>query len=718
MKNVYTSIVMLFFCTSLMAQGLRKQSAEKYLSRLEYFKAEPLYAELAQKQLKKGSGSWEDVSKAALCNYKIFHFERALLFYGALQKSGKALSEEEYLNSIQSLRFTARYAQAQELTREARSKFPENIRFAVLAESLEKRERFLQDSAQYRVRPLELNSGYGDFAATYTPEGIAYASKKTNAGFLNTRYGWDNGYFLEIFHAQRVNDSTWQKSERSAGHFYSRAHDGPVCFNRSGTEAYITRNIIRKKKGRSLVYLAIYYTYKTGKGWSKAQMLPFCSPDFNTGHAALSPDEQTLYFASDRKGGAGGTDLYRVYKRGEGWGTPENLGPSINTGGNEMFPFISSEGTMLWFSSDAYPGLGGLDIYSVPLAGGEVQNAGYPVNTEADDFAYIEDSTEIRGIFSSNRGDFTDRLYSLKKLPVQVNLQGNVYIVYEENGVPEPAAEATVILATGENEHTLPLGQEADFSKVLQKNKDYTLTAVLEDHEALKSEAFSTGGITKNTLIEKKLYLRPLTIYVKIKAIDKTTKEILPGARGTLTDAKGNVYEFETDSAGYALFKAERYLKYDVFARKKGYIDGFSAFRTANERLREVEVPLELTKISKGEKFKVDNIFYDYNKASLRPESENALDLLAAFILENDIRVELSSHTDARGSDIYNQVLSQKRAQSCVDYLILKGVPASKITARGYGESQLINHCRNNVPCSEEEHQQNRRTEIKILEVK
>jgi len=718
MKNVYTSIFMLFFCTSLLAQGLRKQSAEKYLARLEYFKAEPLYAELAQKQLKKGSGSWEDVSKAALCNYKIFHFDRASLFYSALRKNGQALSEDEYLYSIQSLRFTARYAEALELTKEARSKFPGNSRFAVLAESLEKRESFLQDSALYRVRPLELNSGYGDFAATYTPQGIAYASKRTNAGFLNTRYGWDNGYFLEIFHAQRLNDSTWQKSERSAGHFYSRAHDGPVCFNRSGTEAYITRNIIRKKKGRSLVYLAIYYTYKTEKGWSKAQMLSFCSPDFNTGHAALGPDEKTLYFASDRKGGAGGTDLYRVQKNGDGWGSPENLGPAINTSGNEMFPFISSDGTMLWFSSDAYPGLGGLDIYSVPLAGGKVQNAGYPVNTHADDFAYIEDSTEIRGLFSSNRGDFTDRLYTVKKLPVRINLEGAVYIVYEENGIPEPAGEAKVILSAGEDGQLLALGEHADFAELLEKNREYVLTAELEDHELLKQELFSTGGINRNTVVKRDLYLKPLTIYVKIKAIDKTTKEVLPGARGTLTYAQGRVYEFETDTAGYALFKAERYLKYDVFARKKGYIDGFSAFRTGNERLREVEVPLELTKISKGEKFKVDNIFYDYNKASLRPESENALDLLAAFILENDISVELSSHTDARGSDTYNQTLSQKRAQSCVDYLISKGVPASKITARGYGESQLINHCRNNVSCSEEEHQQNRRTEIKILEVK
>ncbi len=718
MKNVYTSILTLLFCMPLIAQGLRKQSAEKYLGRLEYFKAEPLFAELAQKQLKRGNGSWEDVSKAALCNYKIFHFDRASLFYTALRKSGQALTEEEYLNSVQSLRFTARYAEALELTNEARSRFPGNSRFGVLAESLEKRERFLQDSALYRVNPLALNSGYGDFGATYTPEGIAYASRKTNAGFLNTRYGWDNGYFQEIFHAEKVNDSTWQKSERNAGKFYSRAHDGPVFFNRSGTEAYITRNIVRKKKGRNLVYLAIYYTFKMEKGWSKPLMLPFCSPDFNTGHAALSPDEQTLYFVSDRKGGAGGTDLYRIARKGGGWGGPENLGPAVNTPGNEMFPFVSRDGSTLWFSSDAYPGLGGLDIYSVPLAGGTVQNAGYPVNTQADDFAYIEDSTEIRGLFSSNRGDFTDRLYTVKKLPVHIDLEGTVYIVYEENGTPEPATGAKVTLSAGEDGQLLSLGQDAGFTEALEKNREYILTADLEDHELLKTETFSTTGISRNTRIKRDLYLKPLSIYVKIKAIDKVTKEILPGARCTLTDARGRVYEFETDSAGYALFKAERYLKYDVFARKKGYIDGFSAFETRNERLREVEVPLELTKISKGEKFKVDNIFYDYNKASLRPESQNALDLLAAFILENDIRVELSSHTDARGSDTYNQSLSQKRAQSCVDYLVSKGVPQAKIIAKGYGESQLINHCRNSVPCSEEEHQQNRRTEIKILEVR
>ena len=142
-------------------------------------------------------------------------------------------------------------------------------------------------------------------------------------------------------------------------------------------------------------------------------------------------------------------------------------------------------------------------------------------------------------------------------------------------------------------------------------------------------------------------------------------------------------------------------------------------FSTDNELTAELDIDADMQPIEKNIKFEVRDIFYDYAKYTLRGESMSELDKLAGFLIENDnIRVELSSHTDSRGSDKSNQSLSQKRAQSCVDYLVSKGVPASSIIAKGYGESQPVNRCKNGVECSEEEHQQNRRTEIKILEVK
>jgi peptidoglycan-associated lipoprotein len=149
--------------------------------------------------------------------------------------------------------------------------------------------------------------------------------------------------------------------------------------------------------------------------------------------------------------------------------------------------------------------------------------------------------------------------------------------------------------------------------------------------------------------------------------------------------------------------------------KTKSFLDDETKFKTESEGDKVIQLLLQLPQIKKGDKFKLENIFYDYNKSTLRPESTASLDKLAEFILENKLKIELSSHTDARGSDAYNQKLSQARAQSCVDYLIKKGVPKANIVAKGYGETQLLNRCKNGVTCTEEEHQSNRRTEIKIL---
>ena len=170
-----------------------------------------------------------------------------------------------------------------------------------------------------------------------------------------------------------------------------------------------------------------------------------------------------------------------------------------------------------------------------------------------------------------------------------------------------------------------------------------------------------------------------------------------------------------TDKEGLVTLQVDRYADYLAHASKRGYVDDQTTFKTDNENDKVIELLLQLPTIKKGDKFKLENIFYDYNKSTLRPESMAALDKLVAFITENKLKIELSSHTDARGNAAYNQKLSQARAQSCVDYLIKKGVPKTSIVAKGYGETQLLNRCKDGVQCSEEEHQENRRTEIKIL---
>jgi outer membrane protein OmpA-like peptidoglycan-associated protein len=175
--------------------------------------------------------------------------------------------------------------------------------------------------------------------------------------------------------------------------------------------------------------------------------------------------------------------------------------------------------------------------------------------------------------------------------------------------------------------------------------------------------------------------------------------------------------EFETDSIGQLRLKLPRNGNYELLLTKKGFIDKLDSIKTYT-RENEAKKEVLMTKIVAGTSFKIENVFYDFGKANLRPESTKELDKLSDFLLENDnIKVELSSHTDSRGGDAANQKLSQARAQSCVNYLLTKGIKKQNIVAKGYGETKLVNRCKNNVKCSDEEHQENRRTEIKILSV-
>jgi outer membrane protein OmpA-like peptidoglycan-associated protein len=257
------------------------------------------------------------------------------------------------------------------------------------------------------------------------------------------------------------------------------------------------------------------------------------------------------------------------------------------------------------------------------------------------------------------------------------------------------------------------LGQ---FSTQLYVNHNYRFESQEQYFKLRAPLAIETKGIVRDTTFKGELYLEPLTIWVTLKVVERGTKKEIPYAKTSILSyltQKDTVVI--TDAKGLVTIQVDRFTEYLAHASKRGFVDDETKFKTDSEGDKVIELLLQLPVIKKGDKFKLENIFYDYNKSTLRPESTASLDKLADFIKENKLKIELSSHTDARGSDTYNQKLSQARAQSCVDYLIKKGVPKTSIVAKGYGETQLLNRCKNGVTCSEEEHQANRRTEIKIL---
>ncbi len=710
-------LLTIFVLSALIASAQYKQKiADDLFARLEYSKCVEMYEELAKKcVLQKKNANWENVRKAAESNYHLFNMDEAVHYYSLL--NGKnMLTEHDREWYIEALRYSEEYEQSNELLRESANLFPNNEFFNHLKNHQRSFESLFKDSSFISVWEASINSGKGDFAASYSENGIVFASKAKNTGFLNGKYAWDDDYFINMMSSSLNSDSSLAEPELMRDELLTRAHDGPVSFSPDFQEMVVTSNVHGKNKGKEIVVLALYFATKSNEGWSELKPFPFNNDGYNVGHGVFA-DENTLYFASDKPGGYGEADLY-VSKRVNGeWMEPQNLGNTINTSMNEFFPFVQED--KLFFASDGHFGLGGLDIFEAKLSGdSDPINLGYPINSPHDDFSLIFDQTGRIGFLSSNRGDNIDRIYHVKRETITVDLICSVFEKYDEL---ESVANQLVYIQnmTAQQLDTVSTGADGTLKYSLEIDQNYQIYTKKKDFILLKEVSRSTNDIRKDSTLTCELVLKPTKIDVHLRVIEKETGKIIPEATTSVRD-----YAIDwdttmiTNSDGTVTLTVDRNKVFWAHGAKKGYIDADISFNTSNEDGKVIDIPLALSPIRKGEKFKLENIFYDLNKSSLRPESMASLDKLADFLLKNDLKIELSAHTDSRGSNSYNQRLSQARAQSCVDYLLKKGVKPWNIKAKGYGESQLVNKCSNGVQCTEDEHQENRRTEVKILEVR
>lgn len=689
--------------------------AEEHFNRLEYYQAAPIYAELANKSIngKTKQPHWDHVRRAAYTYKQLFQYNQSKYYYSKLHDANQ-LTEADYVEYIDILRTIGKYDVAEDLLADAYRVYPNNNFVATLKERNKQFGHLLQDSSRYSIEALSINSGKGEFCPTFYESGLLYMSKAKNAGFLNTKYSWDNAYFINMLYSPYDIDSTLIAGKVIKDAFFSRAHDGPVSFSPDGNTMVITKNTLGKHKKDTLVVLALYFSQKVNGEWKECTPFPYNNPKYNVGHACFANDGKRIYFASDAPGGRGEADLYYSDLINGKWTEPVNLGPKINTEQDDLFPFVLDD--MLYFSSNGHFGIGGLDVFQVNLAtDGSVNNMGYPMNTSYDDFGIIALPGNKSGFFSSNRGDFIDRIYEWKLEDPKITFQGSLMAQYE--GL-EPMGNHTIIVKdlTLNSLDTIVTDESGSFSVPIVFNHQYHMLAEQPYFKLSKDIAFNTSGILRDTAIIDSIFLKPTHILVKLKVVEKGTGKIIPLAKVSIRNANtGEELSMLTDSTGMVEMQVPRWAAFVAHASKKRYVDGEANFNTTDENNKIITLLLELPPIRRGDIFTLENIFYDYNKASLRPESTASLDKLAAFIIENNVKIELSSHTDARGTDSYNMKLSQARAQSCVDYLLQKGVPKANIIAKGYGETKLLNRCKNGIVCTEEEHQANRRTEIKIL---
>ncbi len=510
-----------------------------------------------------------------------------------------------------------------------------------------------------KIYPLKGNTPNAEFSPQLFENQLIISASNKNQIYKNNGQPFIGLYKVNLKSPTEI-EST---SLYSNSIFKENANEGTPAFSKDGRFIIFARGNTGQK-GDNNVNVDLYMSRNNGSGWSNPEKLAISDSLAWDGSPCFSSDGRTLYFASDRRGGKGGLDLYRVTMDNAGrFGRPINMGSQINTPGDEVFPFISEDGK-LYFSSNGHPGIGGLDLFVATRNGNDIliEHLGMPMNSTADDFGLVE-SDPNHGYFSSNRsgGAGDDDIYYYVG-------GDNVERWWSNDPIPEP--------------------------EISDKIVNYYLIADVVD--------------TKNNPINNVDY--------KIKRngenfLNNKTNNI--GETSKLTLEENDEISFIFEKKNYITQRANFSMAGNIIPEqllKKSVTDTTFKLKVI---LDELEIGKEITNI-----IHLNPIYYDLDKSDIRPDAASELDKIIQFLNDNpQIQLELGSHTDSRASNSYNLRLSQRRADSAVNYITSKGIDESRIIGKGYGETQLINECSNGVDCPEEKHQENRRTEFIITDI-
>ena len=632
-------------------EALKK--AAQYYKNLDYVQAINAYESIAKKGVEPQE-LLENLGNAYYYNadYQQANKWYAKLFEGKDTKTNKPfnIKPEYYYRYAQTLKTVGDYDNSDKIM----DKFVELVgkqdtRAALFLKNRDYQAEIKRNSGRLELNLLKINTKKSEYGTAFYGDNIVYATSKS--GFLKRRSDWTGDNFYSLYEANT--DSLKATKKAKLNGINTKFNESTAAFTKDGNTMYFTRNNFInnevKTNGDQTVLLKIFKATKDKNGkWGDVQEMPFNSNIHSVAHPALSPDGKYIYFSSDMKGTLGSSDIYRAKILKSGYGKPENLGDRINTSGRESFPFISDD-NVLYYSSDGFPGLGGLDIYAVKLdeEGNPITkpvNIGRPANSAEDDFCYVINSQTKIGYLTSNRpeGKGSDDIYSFY-------------------------------------EHT-----------PLHFTCQYSLSGVVKDAD---------------------------------------TKQIIPMAKVTLWGANNTLLEETTADANgnfTLLYTADcGDLQLLLKSEKEAYKSGQQSIAlNGNQKVTaevlltpipatpKIEVGTDLAKV-----LKIENIYFDYDKANIRKDAAEQLAKIVAIMKEYPtMKVDVRLHTDSRGSDKYNLALSERRAKSTIKWIVSHGIKKNRITGKGYGETQLVNGCANDVPCTEEEHQANRRSEFIIVQ--
>lgn len=594
----FTSCV-LFSTNLIYAQSAPIRKADEFYFAGGYYEALALYKENLVLLPKEELPAY--LFRVAECYRKTGRPRQAELWYqkAILRECSEPKAYLYYANSLLS---SENYDQAKE-NYEIYLKLQPNDKWAKMGiEACELAKKWKASPSGYIVRLMSvLDSKANDFSPAYASADnrtLLFTSSRDIASGRN-KHAATGEKFTDLFISTCNSEGRWTMPKLLSGKINTPDEEGTPNFSQDFSKLYFTR-CVAGKKGK--LGCQIYEASIAGDTWDDPVILNLAADSIVVAHPAISPDGLTLYFASDIPGGFGSMDIWKVTRNstGDTWGEPINLGASYNTEGDEVFPYVHADGT-LYFSSNGWPGMGGLDIFRVAKTEkGEtlLENMRYPINSSDDDFGVTFQKEREEGFFTSRRagGRGGDDIYWFYLPPLEFNLLGMVRD--EKDNKPIRKAKVRLVGSDGSIQNS-ETNEEGRFKFILKPNTDYV--AITSD---------------------------------------------------------------------------------------KGYLNGKLKTSTKGRTISE-DLSVELAMNSVAKPIVLPNIFYDFNNWELRPESLTSLNSMIDILNDNPtIIVEMGAHTDARGSKEYNLELSQKRAQAVVNYLIEHGIPAERLRAKGYAQTE------------------------------